>query len=66
MYLDPHIVRPAPKLNQEHLDTYHCNIPRTMPFELMDPSLALGFYCNSQSDFDMFCSEFKKVIGLCF
>jgi len=61
IYLDPHIVRPAATPESEFLDTYHCSVPRVMPFENIDPSLAIGFYCSSQDDFVSFCESINKI-----
>lgn len=32
-----------------------------MPFENIDPSMAIGFYCSSQEDFSIFCASINKV-----
>eukprot|EP00882_Tetradesmus_deserticola_P015920 GHRQ01016977.1.p1 GENE.GHRQ01016977.1~~GHRQ01016977.1.p1 ORF type:complete len:114 (-),score=4.31 GHRQ01016977.1:719-1060(-) len=31
--------------------TYHCSTPRLMPLTSIDPSLAIGFYCGSASEY---------------
>lgn len=41
-----------------HSDTpqsYRMEIPQAMSFDDIDPSLALGFLCSSQAEFDDFC-----------
>jgi len=62
LYLDPHIVRPSVRSDQEvALDSYHCSIPGKMPMENIDPSLALGFYCSSKTDFKNFCTSIEEL-----
>lgn len=34
-----------------------------MPFSAVDPSLAVGFYCCDQDDFNSFCNAIKEVRG---
>jgi len=63
IYLDPHIVRPAATPHNDFLDTYHCTVPRIMPFENIDPSLAIGFYCGSLTEFDSFCHIITKMVN---
>lgn len=41
--------------------SYQLEIPQAMPFSDIDPSLALGFLCSSQSDFDSFCAAVATV-----
>jgi len=61
IYLDPHIVRPASTPENDFQDTYHCSVPQIMSFENIDPSLAIGFYCSSQEDFDNFCNSINEI-----
>lgn len=68
LYLDPHQVQQTVLLSSDKPDvdtsSYHCRVPRKMPLEAMDPSLALGFYCKTQEDLEDFCeraSELAKV-----
>ncbi|WOH13293.1 hypothetical protein DCAR_0832802 [Daucus carota subsp. sativus] len=60
-YLDPHEVKQVVDITQDNLEadtsSYHCNIIRQISLELIDPSLAIGFYCRDKDDFDNFCSR---------
>ncbi|XP_023637856.1 cysteine protease ATG4b isoform X2 [Capsella rubella] len=64
-YLDPHDVQQVVTVNKETRDvdtsSYHCNTPRYVPLESLDPSLALGFYCPDKADFDDFCIRATKL-----
>ncbi|XP_010469251.1 PREDICTED: cysteine protease ATG4b isoform X1 [Camelina sativa] len=66
-YLDPHDVQQVVTVNKENRDvdtsSYHCNTPRYVPLESLDPSLALGFYCPDKADFDDFCIRATKLAG---
>jgi hypothetical protein len=33
-----------------------------MPFEALDPSLALGFYCKTKDEFQEFCNFIDEVV----
>ena len=35
-----------------------------MAFNKMDPSCAIGFYCRTREDFDIFCKDAKQVDGI--
>jgi len=62
LYLDPHIVQPAVRMDKDFVpETYHCNVPKKMNFEDMDPSLAVGFYCKTKEDFLDFCNRIDKL-----
>eukprot|EP00039_Didymoeca_costata_P032413 m.37728 g.37728 ORF g.37728 m.37728 type:complete len:162 (+) comp9343_c0_seq2:22-507(+) len=54
--LDPHACRPTedPMDLKTNLKTYHCTAPRKIPFTGIDPSLALGFYCETEEDLNNF------------
>merc|ERR1712173_518172 len=55
LYLDPHVVRPAPSLTQDFSkdsETFHCHEVNSMPIAELDPSLALGFHCKTRADFE--------------
>lgn len=60
-FLDPHVVRPSAKVDENTYDSYHCNLPQKMPFENLDPSLAIGFYCANKKDFLCFCESIQKI-----
>lgn len=59
VYLDPHTVQRAATNEecddeffpyQNSVNTYHCSCPRLVEASSIDPSLAIGFYCQSPSD----------------
>lgn len=54
--LDPHACRLAddPRRPGSSLKSYHCSTPRKIPLSTIDPSLALGFYCEKEEDLEHF------------
>ena len=42
-------------------ESYHCQRPRSMPMNAIDPSLALGFYCRNVEDFCDFSARAKAL-----
>ncbi|CAB4424750.1 unnamed protein product [Rhizophagus irregularis] len=64
LYLDPHFVRPAINLSKTPefpIEDYHSTIVRMMDISEMDPSMLLGFLCQSSQDFDNFCIRIEKL-----
>uniref|UniRef100_A0A453DHF1 Cysteine protease n=2 Tax=Aegilops tauschii subsp. strangulata TaxID=200361 RepID=A0A453DHF1_AEGTS len=66
LYLDPHEVQMAVNIASDNLEadtsSYHCSSTvRDMPLDLIDPSLAIGFYCRDKDDFDDFCSRASEL-----
>ena len=41
--------------------SYHCENPSKIPFNKLDPSLAIGFYCAALVDLNNLCEFVKKV-----
>eukprot|EP00250_Pteridium_aquilinum_P006376 c16316_g2_i1 orf=1045-1908(+) len=64
-YLDPHQVQQvclvSPDNPKADTSTYHCSNVRRMALSAIDPSLALGFYCRDQEDFEDFCERAVKL-----
>ncbi|CAK7325029.1 unnamed protein product [Dovyalis caffra] len=64
-YLDPHEVQPVVNVSRDDVEantsSYHCDVVRHIPLDLIDPSLAIGFYCRDKDDFDDFCSLASKL-----
>ncbi|CAL1541661.1 unnamed protein product [Lymnaea stagnalis] len=61
IYLDPHTTQNVVDLEDRHASdaTYHCTTPASrMSFSKLDPSIALGFYCGTERDFDEWCLAF--------
>jgi len=54
--LDPHACRAAddPTNKDCTLKSYHCNSPRKINFSGIDPSIALGFLCQTQQELEAF------------
>ena len=66
LYLDPHEVQSALSLplTAEQLRSCHCGVvPRTMPVSQIDPSLALGFLCATEADFDDLCTSCAEIFA---
>lgn len=59
VYLDPHIVQKACSEPR----TYHCNGLKWAKVEDIDPSLCLGFYCNTKSDLDKFVAFVQQNLS---
>eukprot|EP00850_Spirogloea_muscicola_P022931 SM000318S12233 [mRNA] locus=s318:47252:49375:- [translate_table: standard] len=65
-YLDPHEVQSLSRVSLDsaaEVDTssYHCSVVRRMPLEAIDPSVALGFYCDSQESLADFCERAEQL-----
>ncbi|XP_066437806.1 cysteine protease ATG4A [Eleutherodactylus coqui] len=66
IYLDPHTTQTF--VDTEEADTvqdqtYHCQKnPNRMKILNLDPSVALGFFCKEESDFDSWCTTVEKEI----
>ncbi|KAK3557303.1 hypothetical protein QTP70_026619 [Hemibagrus guttatus] len=65
IYLDPHTTQPAvePCENGEiQDDSYHCQHPPCrMHICELDPSIAVGFFCQTEDDFDDWCAQIRKL-----
>jgi cysteine protease ATG4 len=48
-------------LSDEYLRSVNCPNPSSMGMHRIDPSLALGFYCRDQQDFESFCSAVEGM-----
>lgn len=65
LYLDPHTTQQAvfpEKMSQIPDESYHCNYPSRMNISDLDPSIALGFFCNTEEEFDDLCAQFHEHI----
>lgn len=64
-FLDPHTTQPVVDIDQwGHIadESYHCSQVSQMFISSLDPSIALGFYCHSEADFEDWCKNITKVI----
>lgn len=62
-FLDPHTVQPTTNAADEDFDmeSYFCQVLRHMPMSQIDPSLALGFYCRTEGDFESLCTHLAAL-----
>ncbi|XP_069474226.1 cysteine protease ATG4B isoform X2 [Ambystoma mexicanum] len=68
IYLDPHTTQPMVELSEDGLisdDSFHCQHPPCrMQISELDPSIAVGFFCNTERDFDEWCQHIRKMAQL--
>uniref|UniRef100_A0A8C7V481 Cysteine protease n=1 Tax=Oncorhynchus mykiss TaxID=8022 RepID=A0A8C7V481_ONCMY len=68
IYLDPHTTQSAVESEAgSGVDdqSYHClRSPRRMKITNLDPSVALGFFCKSEGDFDSWCNLVQQEIQM--
>ncbi|XP_007438433.2 cysteine protease ATG4B-like [Python bivittatus] len=65
IYLDPHTTQPAvDPIDSCHIsdESFHCQHPPCrMSIAELDPSIAVGFFCNKEEDFNDWCQQIKKL-----
>ncbi|XP_071198440.1 cysteine protease ATG4B-like isoform X2 [Salvelinus alpinus] len=65
IYLDPHTTQSAVEPCEDGQvpdDTYHCQHPPCrMHICEIDPSVAVGFFCRTEDDFDDWCMRIRKL-----
>ncbi|KAF7711737.1 cysteine protease ATG4B isoform X2 [Silurus meridionalis] len=65
IYLDPHTTQPAVEpceSSEIQDDSYHCQHPPCrMHICELDPSIAVGFFCQTEDDFDDWCTHIRKL-----
>uniref|UniRef100_A0A8C9VSY0 Cysteine protease n=1 Tax=Scleropages formosus TaxID=113540 RepID=A0A8C9VSY0_SCLFO len=65
IYLDPHTTQLAVESEAGGAvddQSYHCNrSPHRMKVTSLDPSVALGFFCKTEEDFDSWCGLVQQV-----
>ncbi|KAL4219919.1 Cysteine protease atg4b [Mactra antiquata] len=61
IYLDPHTTQLNVDLDDTMLkdESFHCQHPCRMKILELDPSVALGFYCGTEAEFDDLCSNLQ-------
>uniref|UniRef100_A0A914WMV6 Cysteine protease n=1 Tax=Plectus sambesii TaxID=2011161 RepID=A0A914WMV6_9BILA len=67
IFLDPHFVQdtvPVDPTTEFPLKTFHCRLPGKLPLAEMDPSCAIGFFVQSESDFERMIGDLSEVIEL--
>lgn len=68
LYLDPHTTQQAvnpEKMSQIPDESYHCVHPSRMNISDLDPSIALGFFCKTEEEFDDLCEQINEHILSC-
>ncbi|XP_041342903.1 cysteine protease ATG4B isoform X1 [Pyrgilauda ruficollis] len=65
IYLDPHTTQPAVEPGDSGClpdESFHCQHPPCrMSIAELDPSIAVGFFCNTEADFNDWCQQIRKV-----
>ncbi|XP_046854404.1 cysteine protease ATG4A-like isoform X2 [Xenia sp. Carnegie-2017] len=66
LYLDPHVTQTSvvsEDLNNIADETFHCCVspPWSMSISDMDPSVALGFYCETENEFNELCFSLREI-----
>nr|KAF6336166.1 autophagy related 4B cysteine peptidase [Myotis myotis] len=65
IYLDPHTTQPAVEFTDSFLipdESFHCQHPPSrMSIGELDPSIAVGFFCKTEDDFNDWCQQVKKL-----
>ncbi|XP_036865439.2 cysteine protease ATG4B isoform X2 [Manis javanica] len=65
IYLDPHTTQPAVGLTDSCFipdESFHCQHPPSrMSIGELDPSIAVGFFCKTEDDFNDWCQEVRKL-----
>lgn len=64
IHLDPHLMQDSVDVSQRDFPThsYHCVYAKKVPFNSLDRSCALGFYCRTREDFDKFKDTVKPFL----
>lgn len=64
IYLDPHTTQVSVDLSDLYScdDSFHCHYPSMMNILELDPSIAVGFYCGTEAEFDDLCTMIRKYI----
>ena len=66
IYLDPHTTQSVVDLSSDEdalFDdkSYHCNSASRMDMNHLDPSISLCFFCETEADFDVWCTSAKNM-----
>ncbi|XP_033637563.1 cysteine protease ATG4B-like isoform X2 [Asterias rubens] len=65
VYLDPHTTQPSTSTDKWGFlqdEGYHCEHACRMSIHNLDPSIALGYYCQDEADFQAWCRDIQQVI----
>ncbi|KAM5325846.1 LOW QUALITY PROTEIN: cysteine protease ATG4B [Glossophaga mutica] len=65
IYLDPHTTQPVVEFTDSCSipdESFHCQHPPSrMSIGELDPSIAVGFFCETEDDFGDWCQQVKKL-----
>ncbi|XP_063682985.1 cysteine protease ATG4B-like [Bolinopsis microptera] len=68
LYLDPHVTQES--LSPDDIDlenipdeTYHTTKVDLLPWDQLDPSIAVAFYCKTEESFDDLCQQLQETIA---
>uniref|UniRef100_A0A4W3IZH2 Cysteine protease n=1 Tax=Callorhinchus milii TaxID=7868 RepID=A0A4W3IZH2_CALMI len=65
IYLDPHTTQPVVEPLEDFLiqdESFHCQHPPCrMRISDLDPSIAVGFFCSTEEDFNDWCNRMRKI-----
>ncbi|XP_060553657.1 cysteine protease ATG4B-like [Ruditapes philippinarum] len=61
VYLDPHTTQVFEEQGARD-ESFHCQHASRMKILDLDPSIALGFYCGTEAEFDDLCSSLQKYV----
>eukprot|EP00002_Diphylleia_rotans_P015676 TRINITY_DN3037_c0_g1_i5.p1 TRINITY_DN3037_c0_g1~~TRINITY_DN3037_c0_g1_i5.p1 ORF type:complete len:343 (-),score=63.36 TRINITY_DN3037_c0_g1_i5:265-1293(-) len=65
IYLDPHVVQQYSSSADIPLSTYTCKTILRLPVSDLDPSLAMGFLCRSEAEFEDLCTKISTTPFVC-
>ncbi|KJE93088.1 hypothetical protein CAOG_03931 [Capsaspora owczarzaki ATCC 30864] len=67
IFADPHGCKRFVDMQQTSFptETFHSAVPNKIPFTHMDPSMAIGFLCQNQADFDDLCNFLTSLDKKC-
>jgi cysteine protease ATG4 len=59
--VDPQTAWYASAYSEANLKTFHCDKVKKLPLSGLDPSMLIGFLCQTEAEFDDFCERVAKV-----
>ncbi|KAK3596622.1 hypothetical protein CHS0354_039799 [Potamilus streckersoni] len=64
IFLDPHLTQNSVDIDELDSadDSFHCGHSSRMKILELDPSIALGYFCETEADFDDLCHSIRKFI----
>ncbi|XP_052214699.1 cysteine protease ATG4B-like isoform X1 [Dreissena polymorpha] len=64
VYLDPHTTQMVVEADDINIsdESYHCQYSSRMKILDLDPSIALGFYCSTEADFEDLCGDLRQFV----